>query len=91
MYPPIFTFTHKLNYSGYESVSPQDQITNLLTEMNECYPIYLHNFIQYLRRRWLSSGLLRHVVWQMFTDVSEVLAAPNIRAMSYYDGSSKHL
>jgi hypothetical protein len=26
-------------------------------------------------RRWLSSGLLRRVVWSKFTDVSEVLAA----------------
>jgi hypothetical protein len=32
--------------------------------------------------RWLSSGLLHHVVWQKFTNVSEVLAASIIRAMS---------
>jgi hypothetical protein len=30
--------------------------------------------------RWLSSGLLRRVVWWKFTDVSEVLAASIIRA-----------
>jgi hypothetical protein len=32
--------------------------------------------------RWLSSGLLRRVVWCKFTDVSEVLAASFIKAMS---------
>jgi hypothetical protein len=31
---------------------------------------------------WLSSGLLRHVVWKKFADVSEVLAASIIRALS---------
>jgi hypothetical protein len=33
------------------------------------------------RWRWLSSGLLRRVVWWMFTDVSEVLSASIIRAI----------
>jgi hypothetical protein len=33
-------------------------------------------------RRWLSSGLLRRVVWWNFTDVSEVLAVSFIRATS---------
>jgi hypothetical protein len=28
-----------------------------------------------LSRRWLSSGLLRPLVWYKFTDVSEVLTA----------------
>jgi hypothetical protein len=32
-------------------------------------------------RRWLSSGLLRHVVWWKFTYVSDVLAASIIMAM----------
>jgi hypothetical protein len=32
------------------------------------------------RQIWLSSGLLRRVVWQKFTDVSEVLAASINRA-----------
>jgi hypothetical protein len=35
---------------------------------------------QVISRRWLSSGLLRSVVWKKFTDVSEVLAAFIIRA-----------
>jgi hypothetical protein len=30
---------------------------------------------------WLSSGLLRHIVWKKFTNVSEMLAASNIRVM----------
>jgi hypothetical protein len=34
---------------------------------------------QWREQRWLSSGLLRHVLWQ-FTDVSEVLAASIMRA-----------
>jgi hypothetical protein len=34
--------------------------------------------------RWLSSGLLRRVVWLKFTDVSEVLAASIIRAIITY-------
>jgi hypothetical protein len=38
--------------------------------------------------KMLSFGLLRHVVWQKITDVSEVLAAFII---SPDDGSSKHL
>jgi hypothetical protein len=32
--------------------------------------------------RWPSSGLLRRAIWKKFTDVSEVLAASIIRAMS---------
>jgi hypothetical protein len=43
---------------------------------------------------WLSYGMLRSVVWFKFTDVSEVPAASNIRAMSAHcpdDGGSKHL
>jgi hypothetical protein len=35
-------------------------------------------------------GLLRHVVWQKFTDVSEVLAASIIWVM-IDDGGSKHI
>jgi hypothetical protein len=38
--------------------------------------------IEVLSRRWLSSGLLRRVVWKKFTDVAEVLAASVIRAIS---------
>jgi hypothetical protein len=34
-----------------------------------------------MKSRWLSSGLLRRVVWQKFTDVSEVLSACTIKAM----------
>jgi hypothetical protein len=37
--------------------------------------------------RWLSSELLRCVVWQKITDVLEVLAASIIRAMSNHGGS----
>jgi hypothetical protein len=40
------------------------------------------------RRRaltWPSSGLLRHVVWYKFTDVSEVLAASIIHAVTHCD------
>jgi hypothetical protein len=40
--------------------------------------------------RWLSSGMLRRVVWQKFTNVSEVLAASIIRAMCD-DWGSKHI
>jgi hypothetical protein len=44
-------------------------------------------------RRWLSSMLLFSVIRQTFTDVSEVLAASIIRAMSDHpdDGGRKHL
>jgi hypothetical protein len=31
--------------------------------------------------KWLFSWLLRHVVWEKFTDISEVLAASIIRAV----------
>jgi hypothetical protein len=34
--------------------------------------------------RWLSSGLLRRVIWYKFTDVSEVLTASIIRAMCFW-------
>jgi hypothetical protein len=47
--------------------------------------VYTKWDLRFSRRRvlrWLSSGLLRRVVWQKFTDVAEVLAASIIRAMS---------
>jgi hypothetical protein len=40
--------------------------------------------------RWLSSGLLRRIVWWKFTDVSEVLTALIIRALSPYSPSWEH-
>jgi hypothetical protein len=48
---------------------------------------------RFSRRRvwsWLSSGLLRRLVWYKFTDVLEVLAASIIRVMSG-DRDRKHL
>jgi hypothetical protein len=39
-------------------------------------------FSRWWVRRWLSSGMLRYIVWWKFTDVSEVLAASIIRAMN---------
>jgi hypothetical protein len=44
-----------------------------------CYVWNKHKFTTICR--WLSSGLLYHVVWYTFTDVSEVLTASIIRAM----------
>jgi hypothetical protein len=42
---------------------------------------------------WLSSCILRRVVWQKFTGVSNVLAASIIKTMSSLDGGdvSKYL
>jgi hypothetical protein len=40
---------------------------------------------------WLSSGRLRHIDWQKFTDGSEELTTLITRAMSPVDGRSKHL
>jgi hypothetical protein len=42
-------------------------------------------FLIHYSLRWMSSGLLRRVVWQKFTDVLEVLV------VSSDDGGSKHL
>jgi hypothetical protein len=52
--------------------------------MNICMHLVAHSIMEekagYFRFswqwvwRWLSSGLLRHVVWYKFTDISEVLA-----------------
>jgi hypothetical protein len=39
--------------------------------------------------RWLFSGMLRRVVWEKFTDVSEVLAESIIRAMMEAASTSK--
>jgi hypothetical protein len=43
---------------------------------------------EYIQRRWLSSGLLRRVIWRRFTDVSEMLASSIIKAIG--DGGSNH-
>jgi hypothetical protein len=40
----------------------------------------IHNIY---KRRWVSSAMLRRVVWQKFTDVSEVLATSIIRALQH--------
>jgi hypothetical protein len=42
-------------------------------------------------RRWVSSGLLRRVVWYKFTDVSEVLDVSINRVHRPDDGGSKQL
>jgi hypothetical protein len=44
-----------------------------------CEVLSLAQKEEYWRWRWLTAGSLRRVVWQNFTDVSEVLAASIIR------------
>jgi hypothetical protein len=63
-------------------------VTNDLTEFVENYiesrKVFSPVRFQVLNAadmKWLSSSLLRRAVWQMFTDVSKVLAASIIRAM----------
>jgi hypothetical protein len=41
-----------------------------------------YRVVLYFRGRWLSSGTLRRVVWQILTNVSDVLIVSVIRAMS---------
>jgi hypothetical protein len=50
------------------------------TILRMCLIIHFRNLFNL--RRWLSSELLCHVVWQKFTDISGVLAASVIRVMS---------